>query len=296
MSFLKSVFGRGVDSNDTVESAAAIAHRRKLSANLTFEVVPLKSLESAREHLPVGATVSVTCSPVKGIDATKRLTETFLEAGFDAVPHIAARMVRDRVQTKELALWFRDVGVNKVFVVGGDAEEPGEYFDAVLFLSDLLDTDHGLSAIGVAAYPDGHSYISDADLSKALHTKQRLLSDAGVTSWCSTQMCFDTDTIESWLRAERAAGLTLPVHLGVAGVVDKTKLISMGARLGIGQSLNYFKKNKAAIAKMLTSPAYDPNDLLIPLSEANLELGVEAVHMFTFNQVQATEAWRQENL
>ncbi|NOX30730.1 MAG: hypothetical protein GXP35_11900 [Actinobacteria bacterium] len=70
----------------------------------------------------------------------------------------------------------------------------------------------------------------------------------------------------------------------------------MGARLGIGQSLNYFKKNKAAIAKMLTSPSYDPNDLLVPLSETNLELGVEAIHMFTFNQIQATEAWRQENL
>ena len=278
------------------ESPEAAAHRRHLIEHLNFELVPLKNLNDARAALPVGATVSMTCSPVKGIAETQRLTEELVGQGFDVVPHIAARMVRDRVHTKELAGWFRDTGVRKVFIVGGDAEVPGDYFDAVLFLSDLLDTDHGLSAIGVTAYPDGHSYISNNDLSRALHAKQQLLNNAGVAGWCSTQMCFDPSTIESWLRSERAAGLTLPVHLGISGVVDKTKLITMGARLGIGQSLNYFKKNKTAIAKMLTSPAYDPNDLLIPLSQTSVDLGVEGVHMFTFNQIAATEAWRQENL
>jgi methylenetetrahydrofolate reductase (NADPH) len=280
----------------TIESPEAAIHRRQLIEHLNFELVPMKNLDSAQAALPVGATVSMTCSPVKGISETQHLTEDLIGQGFDVVPHIAARMVRDRVHTKELAGWFRDVGVKRVFIVAGDAEVPGDYFDAVLFLSGLLDTDHGLTAIGVTAYPDGHSYISNDDLSRALHAKQQLLDDAGIPGWCSTQMCFDPSTIETWLRAERAAGLTMPVHLGISGVVDKTKLITMGARLGIGQSLNYFKKNKAAIAKMLTSPAYDPNDLLVPLSQASLDLGVEGVHMFTFNQVAATEAWRQENL
>ncbi len=288
-----ALFTKTTKPAETIEAAA---HRRRLIEHLNFELVPMKNLDAARTALPVGATVSMTCSPAKGIAETQRLTEDLLGEGFDVVPHIAARMVRDRVHTKELAGWFRDVGVKRVFIVGGDAEVPGDYFDAVLFLSDLLDTDHGLNAVGVTAYPDGHSYISNADLSRALHAKQQLLDDAGVSGWCSTQMCFDPSTIETWLRAERAAGMTLPVHLGISGVVDKTKLITMGARLGIGQSLNYFKKNKAAIAKMLTSPAYDPNDLLVPLSQASLDLGVEGVHMFTFNQVAATEAWRQENL
>lgn len=290
---LSKIFGK---SDEVVESAEAAAHRRDLTENFTFELIPLKSLQTQKEHLPAGAAVSVTCSPAKGIEETQRLTEEFLGAGFAAVPHFSARMVRDRIHTKELAGWCREVGVKKVFIVGGDAEEPGDYPDAVVFLSDLLDTDHGLDAIGVTAYPDGHSFISNDDLHWALHTKQRLLDEAGVPGWCSTQMCFDPETIEAWLRAEREAGLTLPVHLGISGVVDKTKLITMGARLGIGQSLSYFKKNKAAIAKMMTSPSYDPNDLLVPLSEANLELGVEGVHMFTFNQVEATEAWRVSNI
>lgn len=282
--------------DDFSESQAARAHRLELTRNFTIELIPMKSLDGAREHLPAGAPLSVTCSPAKGIEETQRLTEGFLAEGFAPIPHFSARMVRDRAHTVELAAWCRSTGISKMFLVGGDADPPGDYFDAIEFLRDFLETDHGLDAIGVTAYPDHHAYISDEKLRSALHAKQAMLAEAGIAGWCSTQMCFDAEVIEAWLRAERAAGLTLPVHLGISGVVDKSKLMSTGMRIGLGQSLGYLKKNRAAITKMLTSTHYDPNDLLLPLSEANLELGVEGVHMYTFNQVEATEAWRQETL
>ena len=282
--------------DDFSESEAARAHRLELTRNFTIELVPMKSLDAGREHLPAGAPLSITCSPAKGIGETQRLTEEFLAGGYAPIPHFSARMVRDRAHTAELAAWCRSAGVSKMFLVGGDADPPGEYFDAIDFLRDFLETDHGLDAIGVTAYPDHHAYISDEKLHSALHAKQALLADAGVAGWCSTQMCFDAEVIEAWLRSERDAGLTLPVHLGISGVVDKTKLMTTGMRIGLGQSLGYLRKNRSAIAKMMTSTDYDPNDLLLPLSEANLELGVEAIHMYTFNQVEATEAWRAETL
>ncbi len=278
------------------ESDAAREHRLELTRNFTIELVPMKSLDEARRHVPAQSTISLTCSPVKGIAETQRLTEELLAEGHSPIPHIAARMVRDRAHTQELAAWCRSTGVSKVFLVGGDADPPGGYFDAVEFLRDFLDTDHGLEAIGVTAYPDHHAYISDGNLHAALHAKQTMLAEAGIAGWCSTQMCFDAEVLEAWMRAQRAAGLTLPIHLGISGVVDKTKLLSTGMRIGLGQSLGYLKKNRAAIAKMMTSADYDPNDLLLPLSEANLELGVTGVHMYTFNQVEATEAWRADTL
>ncbi len=292
------VLFRKKDSTDDefTESAAGQAHRLELTRNFTIELVPMKNLETARQHLPAGAPLSVTCSPVKGIEETQRLTEEFLAEGFAPIPHVAARMVRDRRHTEELGAWCRSAGVSKLFLVGGDADPPGGYFDAVDFLRDFLETDHGLDAIGVTAYPDHHAYIPDEKLRVALHAKQALLADAGVAGWCSTQMCFDAEVIEAWMRAERAEGLTLPIHLGISGVVDKTKLMTTGMRIGLGQSLGYLKKNRSAIAKMMTSTSYDPNDLLLPLSEANLELGVEGVHMYTFNQIEATEAWRAQTI
>lgn len=285
-----------LDADVFDERADARAHRLELTRNFTIEVVPMKSLETGRAHLPAGSTLSVTCSPAKGIEETQRLTEEFLGQGFDPIPHFAARMVRDHAHTAELAAWCRSLGLTRIFLVGGDADPPGGYFDAVDFLRDFLDTDHGLTSLGVTAYPDHHAFITDDQLHTALHAKQKLLADAGLDGWCSTQMCFDAEVIEAWIRSERAAGLTLPIHLGVSGVIDKAKLMTMGMRIGLGQSLGYLKKNRAAITKMMTSTSYDPNDLLMPLSQTNLELGVEAIHMYTFNQIEATEAWRDEAL
>lgn len=278
------------------ETEAEKANRLSLIGNMTFEVIPLKSLAEAEAALPAGAKVSVTASPAKGLEATQEITERMLAAGFDAIPHISARMVRDQTHTKELAEWFRSSGVSTLFIVGGDADPPGGYHDAVEFLADVLECDHGLSTIGVTAYPDGHAFISDEALRTALHDKQRLLAEAGVDGYCSTQMCFDPATIAAWMRAERAAGMTLPIHLGLSGVVDRTKLLTMGARLGIGQSLSYLRKNRKAITSMMTTASYDPNDLLVPLSTELLQLDVQGLHVFTFNQVAATDEWRLAQL
>jgi len=275
------------------ESPESAAHRKQLIDQLTFEIVPLKSVDNAIAALPADAQVSVTCSPTKGIEETQRLTEALHDHGFTPIPHISARMVRDNTHTAELAAWCRKLGLDKIFIVGGDAEEPGEYLGAVEFLADLLAADHGLTTIGVTAYPDGHAFLSAEKLRWALHEKQRLLAEAGVQGYCSTQMCFDPDSIAKWLRTERELGLTLPVHLGISGVVDKTKLLTMGARLGIGDSLKYLRKNMGAVIKMMTSVAYDPNDLLLPLSSDLVDQGVEGLHVFTFNQVEATNAWRK---
>ncbi len=278
------------------ESAEAKAHRVSLTESLTFELVPLKTVVGAIDFLPARAEVSVTCSPTKGIEETQRLTAELCEQGFTAIPHICARMVRDRTHTAELAAWCRELGLSKIFIVGGDAEEPGEYPGAVEFMADFLTTNHGVKTIGVTAYPDGHAFLSDEKLRWALHEKQRLLAEAGVEGYCSTQMCFDPDAIAKWLRTEREMGLTLPVHLGISGVVDKTKLLTMGARLGIGDSLKYLRKNVGAVVKLMTTVSYDPNDLLLALSSDLLDMGVTGMHVFTFNQVEATNAWRESVL
>ena len=274
------------------ETLGARHHRLHLVRDLTFEVIPLKSLDAAIGALPAGSRVSVTASPVKGQDATCEITERLLEAGHEAIPHVSARLVTDRARVSELAGWFRSAGLSTMFLVGGDVESPGAYSEASTFLRDLLECDHGLSTIGVTAYPHGHPLIEEGVLHEALHTKQALLAEAGVKGYCSTQMCFDPDRIEDWLRAERAAGLELPVHLGISGVVDRAKLLTMGARLGVGPSLRYLRKNRAAITKLMTSPNYDPDHVLTALSPSLDDLGVTGLHVFTFNQVAATVGWQ----
>lgn len=278
-------------------TSEALSYRRQLVEDMIFEVVPLKTVDDAIAALPANSTVSVTASPVKGLDATIELTDRIRDAGHRPIPHIAARLVQGPGHTERLAKWLRLEGYDTVFVVAGDAEEPaGPYDGALAFLTDLFEQEHGLTNVGVTAYPDGHALIRDEVCHEQLHSKQALLAEAGVHGWASTQMCFDTDLIAEWLRREREAGLTLPIHLGIPGVVDRTKLMTMGVRLGVGASLRYLKKNRAAVTKLLSPGSYDPDDILHPMVNDLETLNITGLHVFTFNQVGATEDWRQQVL
>ncbi len=281
-------------STGSPASEQAMAYRRRLVENMVFELIPLKSVDAAIDALPTNSLVSVTASPVKGLDATMELTDRIRARGHRPVPHIAARLVEGPEHVAKIASWMKTEGHETLFAIAGDAEEPaGPYEGTHRFLSDLFTHDHGLTKVGVASYPDGHALISSEICHEQLHAKQALLAEAGVEGWASTQMCFDTDLIVSWLREQRAAGLTLPVHLGIPGVVDRSKLMTMGVRLGVGASLRFLKKNRAAVKKLLAPGAYDPDDLLVPLA-SNLEaLNIDALHVFTFNQVEQTDSWRQ---
>jgi methylenetetrahydrofolate reductase (NADPH) len=260
-----------------------------------FELVPLKNLEAQLEYLPGGASVSVTCSPAKGIDHTLDLSARFRAMGLRPTPHIAARMVADKSHLLAIVNRVRQDGHTELFLVGGDAETPAGPYDGVTpLLSDLLALDHGLSRIGVTGYPDGHVSISSDVLHRELHAKAALLREAGVEGWVSTQMCFDGPLIARWLRSERAAGLDLPVRLGIPGPIDKTKLLTMGMRVGVGQSVRYLQKNRSGIFKLLTGTDYDPSELLSALRSELETLNVEGLHLFTFNQLQRCVAWRNE--
>src|SRR5215212_11078464 len=67
-----------------------------------FEVLPLDGIEEqVREHLGNDVKVTVTASPRKGLEATLELSERLAAAGYSVVPHLSARLVRDRVHLEE---------------------------------------------------------------------------------------------------------------------------------------------------------------------------------------------------
>ena len=270
---------------------------RSLIADARYEVIPLKNLEAQLEHIPAGASVSVTCSAAKGQQVTLDLTRRILDLGHMAVPHFSARLTEDEAAVRRLAEFCKSNGIKEMFLVGGDPEVPvGKYDGGVAFLRDFLAQDHGLQRIGITGYPDGHALIKPAVVHEALHQKQALLAEAGVPGWVSTQMHFDTKQWIQWARDERAAGLTLPLHIGAPGVIDRMKLISLSTKLDIGSSVRFLKKNSGAIGRLLRPGGYNPNKFLSPLAKVADELNIEGVHLFTFNNIDATAVWQQKSL
>lgn len=295
-------FGGSSDSSDATDvvdvvEAAEPAMRdamRDLVENLHYEIVPMSSIDEAIAALPAGCCVSVTCSPVKGIAATLEYTEQLIARGDRPIPHLAARLVTGPEEASDIARWVRERGVAEVFVIAGDAPDPaGVYAGSAPFIRDFLAAEPGVRRVGIAGYPDGHAMIDDDELSRQLHAKQALLAEFGVDGWISTQMCFDDVMIRDWIHRERAAGIRLPIRLGVPGVVDRTRLMTMGTRLGIGASLRFLAKNRSTVMHLMAPGGFDPTDMVVAFADDADELGIEALHSFTFNAVADTRTWQE---
>jgi methylenetetrahydrofolate reductase (NADPH) len=259
----------------------------------TFELVPLKNALDQAAFLPAGATVSVTVSPAKGVEATVALSEQLQARGFRAVPHLSARMIRDRAHLRDLVDWLEGAGVRRAFVVGGDEKEPGNFPDGLSLLRAMAEIGHPLAEIGIPCYPEGHAFIPDGPLLEALRAK------APFASYMTTQLCFDPGAIATWLATRRAEGLVLPVHVGIPGVAEPQRLLAIAARIGVADTHRFLTKNIRFVARLVRQGGfYRPDGLLEGLAPhvADPRNGIVDLHLYTFNAVDGTEAWRRRYL
>ena len=278
-------------SPDDLDPRARAAIRRVLERP-RFELIPLKNVLDQAAYLPDGATVSVTASPAKGMDATIELSEELHARGFDVVPHLSARLTEDRSHLERILKRIDNLGIDRVFVVGGDADPPGDFFDGLALLSAMEDIGHALREVGIPGYPEGHPVIPDGALDRALIDKQPYATSV------TTQMCFSSRAIVDWLGERRASGLTLPAVLGMPGVADTLRLLKISARIGVGHSIRFLRKNAAVAGRLALPGAYKPAELLEGLG-ADLDdstLDIRGVHIYTFNSCDSTEEWRRAYL
>ena len=130
------------------------------------------------------------------------------------------------------------------------------------------------------------------DQGAALKEKQKIATSM------TTQMCFNPTALSSWLTRVREAGVTLPVHLGVPGVAELTKLMTISARIGVADSARYLKKNKAMVGHLMRGGSFGPDAFLEALAATlvDRDAHVQALHVFTFNQVANTADWQRRML
>jgi methylenetetrahydrofolate reductase (NADPH) len=265
---------------------------RALVAAPKFELIPLKNAMDAAAALPPRASVTVTASPSHGIESTVELAEVLAARGHDAVPHLSAHMIRDRAHLGDLLDRCRAAGFREAFVVGGDADEPGDFHDGLSLLRAMHEVGHPFASIGAPGYPEGHADISAERLVEVLLNKQPLVT------YMATQMCFNPGAITGWIAEMRRRGVMLPVHLGTPGVADLAKLMAISARIGVADSARYLKKNKRMVGRLLTPGKFGPDALLEGMAPALADpsADITSLHVFTFNQVAATVEWQQRML
>ena len=257
----------------------------RLLENTRYEVLPTASIEDkVLEHVPVERTITVTASPSKGLEPTLDLAERLTGHGYVAVPHLAARMVRDRAEPIEISERLIGKGITRVFVPGGDADPPGAYPDALSMLEALAEIGHPFTHVGITGYPESHPTINDDLTIQSMWDKRRYATQV------VSNLTFDPSMLVGWVRRMRARGITLPILLGVPGPVDRAKLISMAGKIGVGESTRFLVKHKGTFAR-LAAPGGFTGEKFLRACAAELllgEMGVEACTCSTFNQVRET--------
>jgi methylenetetrahydrofolate reductase (NADPH) len=237
---------------------------------------------SVAEHVPRQVKVTITSSEARGLDATLDLAVELSSLGYDVAPHLAARLVLDSAHLARILERLDAAGVEDVFVIAGDAQQPlGEYEDALSLLQAMDEHGHGLTDIGFVGYPEPHPFLSDDVLAKAFADKARY------ATYVVTQICFRAEAIDAWIAGLRRDGVRLPVFVGIAGVVERERLRRVLTKLGLDD----------ACLPPASSGTHTPDALLEELSSVeDPAAGVRGFHVYTFNELAETERWRRAKL
>lgn len=263
----------------------------RLLEHARYEVLPTASVtDQVIAHVPTSVAVTVTASPAKGLAATLDVAEQLSCAGYRVVPHLAARMIKGRGELAEICDRLTGLGIDSVFVPAGDQDPPAGDYDAALgVLEDLAELGSPFRHVGVTGYPQSHPSLHDDVTIQAMWDKRRHATHV------VSNLTFDADALAAWIKRLRARGVGLPVLVGLPGPVERAKLLAMATKVGVGDSARFLAKNKGMFARIAAPGGYDPLRLLQRCAKtlADPAMLVEGLHVFTFNQVAETEAWRR---
>jgi methylenetetrahydrofolate reductase (NADPH) len=259
-----------------------------------YEVFPGAGTEQAiLEWVPRELTVTVTASPTRGLEPTLDLATSLAGHGYTAVPHVTARLVRDDAHLADIVARLTAAGISDIFVPGGDADPPaGRFHSALELLEQLAEMGRPFARVGITGYPESHPKIDDDITIQSMWDKRRH------AAYLVSNLCFDPATLRRWITRVRARGVTLPLLVGLAGPVDRARLLRMATVAGVSESARFLAGHTEGFLRLGVPGGYSPQRLLDRVSGTLTDpaAAVEGLHIFTFNQLRQTEEWRRQML
>jgi methylenetetrahydrofolate reductase (NADPH) len=246
--------------------------------------------------LPPGTTLYVAHTPKATLDDVVRVASKAQALGFRASPHIVARRLLSERDLRAALQELKDASVKQVLLVAGDRERPlGKFADSLDLLESRVLSQSGLTSIGVTGYPEGHPAIGPSELMRALERKQVLARRSGLKLHIVSQFCFNAAAVCAWHAHLQTSGITLPVHVGIAGPTPLSKLIRFAVQCGIGASLGSMVKNMNTLGNLVRK-TIRPDEMLVGVVRGGATEGPNPVvrpHLFALGGVMATATWLQ---
>ena len=243
--------------------------------------------------LPTGTRVYITDVGVDPLDAIVGAARMVTDMGYSPVPHIPARRIESEGALQErLSRLVNEAGVSDVLIVAGEAEDQmGPYSQSLEILQTGLIDKLGIAHVGVGGHPEGNVAYGKVDISQVLKDKIAFGTQSNAEFRIVTQFGFDGPKFVHWADSVATAGISAPIHLGVAGPAKITTLIKYAAMCGVGNSLSFFKKRTGAIAQLATK--HSPEDVVRPIESAWKDgtSNIAQMHIFPFGGLQASADW-----
>lgn len=270
----------------------------------SIEVMPrtAEKVEDFATILPASTRVYIAHiegTPIKDMVATaKRLHAE----GFPVMPHFPARIIKDAATLADwIARYQGEADVKQGLILAGGVQKPhGDFDSSIGLLETGLFDKAGFTHLHVAGHPEGNKDIdpdgSMKNVSEALAWKQGFSEQTDAQMALATQFAFEADPIIKWVDNLRAEGITIPVHIGIAGPAKLQTLIKFAIACGVGPSLKVLQKRAMDMSKLLLP--YEPNDVVGALAvhkAANPDFGIEKVHLFPLGGIKTSATWAQNH-
>ncbi len=282
--------------NNMTEITPLLREVREFARAASTEISTLDEglLPALANKLPAGMAVYVAHTPKASLEDVVRVAIKVQSLGFRASPHIVARRQLSENALRAGLRELRDAGVEQALLVAGDLETPAGPFSSTLEILDsgLLEA-AGMARIGVAGHPEGHKAIGPTTLLAALRHKQKFAERTAIRVHVVTQFGFNPEAVCAWDRHLSAEGITLPVHVGIAGPTPLPKLIKFAMHCGVGASMQSLMKNMSAMAN-LARLATTPDEMLLGLIRgraAYQDCRLVQPHFYAFGGTMATASW-----
>ena len=268
----------------------------------SIEVMPrtAEKVENFRDLLPAGTRVYIAHIDGTPIDDMVGTAKRLALDGFQVMPHFPARIIKDRATLSDwIARYQGEAGVDQALLLAGGVAEPqGDFHSSMQLMESGCFSD--FKRLQVAGHPEGNRDIdpdgSDANVMDALRWKQRFSDTTDAEMALTTQFAFEADPIIAWADALRDAGITIPIHIGIAGPAKLQTLIKFAMACGVGPSLRVLQKRAMDVTKLLLP--YEPTEVVTALAThkaANPDCLITRVHFFPLGGIKTNAAWATDH-
>ncbi|MCT4577578.1 methylenetetrahydrofolate reductase [Donghicola sp.] len=272
--------------------------------NYSIEVMPrtASKVENFRDLLPEGTRVYIAHIEGTPIEDMVETAARLADDGFQVMPHFPARIIKDAATLEDWINRYQgEAGVKQALLLAGGVAQPhGEFHSSMQLMETGLFDRAGFTRLHVAGHPEGNKDIDpkggDQNVMDALRWKASFNERTDAEMALATQFCFEAKPIIEWADSIKAAGVDLPIHIGIAGPAKLQTMIKFAVACGVGPSLKVLQKRAKDVTKLMLP--FEPNEVVAELAAhkaANPDFNITNVHFFPLGGIKTNAQWAIDN-